>query len=196
MSSSKKDAVNKSDSEIAPLAAGQNTQKGKSETPTHKRAGKHKENQPKKKRSKTNNNNKKDAVSILLEDSEPEISSPKSTAQTKKKNKSSDYKYAATTKIGTSTIKGESKMNEKNFILKMSDLLQDLERLKAKNGAELEKHSFVHISEMNRLHILLTDLLYTQYFMRFPEEGAVPTKDRRLWKARRTLFLYARESRV
>ena len=166
----------------------------KSVSPVRKKGSKQRENAHKRKRVKVDNS-KKDAVSILLEDGEQENSSLKIKSHAKKKYKPSEKKKAVAKNTTTNESRGESKINEKDLIVKMGDLIRDLEILKSKERAELNKQDTAHISAMNKLHILITDLLFTQYFLRFPDEGTVQIKDRRLWKARRTLFLYARESR-
>lgn len=197
MSASKGDCqptVKKTESAQAASLAGQGKHQDKSETPSKKRGSKHRENQHKRKRSKSHGE-KRDAVSILLEDSEPETPPPENATRPNKKNKSLENKHAVTQKPRPGTAKEESKTNEKDLLPQIRELVQGLERLKAKGRAGVGKQSSNHISEMNRLHVLLTDLLFTRYFLQFPEEETVQTKDRRLWKARRTLFLHARESR-
>ena len=186
--------VKKSESAQVVSLAGQGKHKEKSETPSKKRGSKHQENQHKRKRSRPNGT-KRDAMSIIMEDSEPETPPPENAARPKKKNKAPENKHAVKKKPLPGTAKEETKTNEKDLLPQIRDLVQGLERLKAKGRAGMGKQTSHHISEMNRLHVLLTDLLFTRYFLQFPEEETVQTRDRRLWKARRTLFLHARESR-
>lgn len=159
------------------------------ENSVRKKGTKQKENTQKRKRSKINNT-AKDAVSILLEDTQQESLPGKNAATVQKKHKPSEKKNATKQTVS----KEESKTVGKDMVVAIKNLLRDLEVLKKKGKTEIETQDTAFIPQMNKLHILLTDLLFTQYFSKFPEEKTVHVKDLRLWKARRTLFLHAREA--